>query len=156
VRLSRPAQGPAIADAQADFLGMIEPERPATSDPLGIGGLLADACTLARVDPDDALLPWTLDAAARGLREYVREPHLRAPAPRRLAFRELGLAIGLAAVPAALSPWSDLREDIEAFWLRPEHRESPAWRDHLDINEVMLATSLAPQGFLVAECDARR
>ena len=160
-----PGVGPGLAGAENDFVRMIDRERLATSDPLGIGGLLADACTLAHVDPDDGLLPWILDAAARGLREYVSEPFLRTPAHRRLAFRELGLAIGLAAVPAIrgalehvgltearplaeLSRCTPLHEEIEAFWLRPENRESPTWREHLDINEVMLATSLAPEGFL--------
>ena len=29
-----------------------------------------------------------------------------------------------------------------------DHRQAPSWREHLDINEVMLATSLAAHGFL--------
>lgn len=142
--------GPVLTEAEAEFLRMIHREQLATTDPLGIGGLLADGHTLAQADPDDALLPWILDAAARGLREYASDPPSRAPAHLRLAFRELGLAIGLAGVAAPPSRWNALREDIEAFWLRPAHRESPAWREHLDINEVMLATCLAPEGFLGA------
>jgi hypothetical protein len=37
---------------------------------------------------------------------------------------------------------------IENFWLEPKSRESETWTAHHDINRVMLATSLAPDGFL--------
>lgn len=166
-----PGVGPRLTGAEAELAGMIDRQRLATSDPLGIGGLLTDACALAQVDPGDELLPWLLDAAARGLQHYLGEASLRAPAHRRLAFRELGLAIGLAAVPtiraaladidltsagalAELTRCTPLAEEIEAFWLRPEHRESSTWMAHLDIDEVMLATSLAPEGFLVDQAPA--
>ena len=94
-------------------------------------------------------------------------PDLRAFAERRLAFRELGLAIGLAAVGLMeqeagrgagagarlrlehLGRYASLRTQIEAFWLRTEHRATRAWSEHEDINDVMLATSLVPEGFLV-------
>jgi hypothetical protein len=33
--------------------------------------------------------------------------------------------------------------------LAPEHQRTRPWRDHEDINDVMLATSLVPEGFLV-------
>ena len=33
--------------------------------------------------------------------------------------------------------------------MHPAHRDTESWREHEDINEVMLATSLAPEGFLV-------
>lgn len=87
---------------------------------------------------------------------YAADADLRASATHRLAFRELGLAIGLAAVSklpdlatrTGLDPYLRLREEIERFWIRPEHRETRAWLDHEDINDVMLATSLAPDGFL--------
>jgi hypothetical protein len=32
--------------------------------------------------------------------------------------------------------------------LVPEHRAGPPWQEHEDINDVMLATSLAPAGYL--------
>jgi hypothetical protein len=41
-----------------------------------------------------------------------------------------------------------LREEIDAFWLAPRGREGRTWTDHRDINEVMLATALLPEGFL--------
>ena len=71
---------------------------------------------------------------ARRVAIHLAQPDLGSPADHRLAFRELGLAIGLAA---------------ESFWLLPEHRQVRTWLDHEDINDVMLATSLVPEGFLM-------
>ena len=83
-------------------------------------------------------------------------------------FRELGLAIGLHAVRLmwqaawqsssrslirdrlqALMQHASLGDEIESFWRAPGHRGAATWSEHRDINEVMLATSLAPEGFLV-------
>jgi hypothetical protein len=41
-----------------------------------------------------------------------------------------------------------LSETIENFWLESGNREGSIWREHHDINMVMLATSLAPDGYL--------
>jgi len=93
------------------------------------------------------------------------------PAEYRLAFRELGLSIGLRAAkrtqelvesnPRAfnslpslglhierLRPYLPLIDAIERFWLEPENRDSRTWKEHEDINAVMLVTSLAPDGYL--------
>jgi hypothetical protein len=93
------------------------------------------------------------------------------PADYRLAFRELGLSIGLRAVkrtrelaaqyPGALDSVSSLGprleglmhyapmiDTIEGFWLEPANRSSRTWKEHEGINSVMLATSLAPEGYL--------
>jgi len=48
----------------------------------------------------------------------------------------------------ALSPYVELGSKIQSFWLDPEHRETRTWSEHRDINDVMLATSLVPAGFL--------
>ncbi len=103
------------------------------------------------------LLRRVLAAALEGLQRYAQQDDLRLPASRRLAFRELGLAIGLHAienppqlsrsseVPAllqALQPFVSLGSRIESFWLDPAHREARTWSKHCDINDVMLATSL--------------
>jgi len=48
-----------------------------------------------------------------------------------------------------LMRYAPLRIEIESFWRDPEHRHTQIWAEHRDINEVMLATSLAPEGFLV-------
>ena len=121
---------------------------------------------------DGGLLDGLLAAAAAGVQQYAGTSDLREPAERRLAFRELGLAIGLAAVSAMESaarsaperfPGSPhargrleqlarhvpLGTAIEAFWLEPGHRRVTTWLEHEDINDVMLATSLVPEGFLV-------
>jgi hypothetical protein len=37
---------------------------------------------------------------------------------------------------------------ITGFWADPANRRDRTWSDHRDINEVMLATSLAPGGYL--------
>ena len=63
----------------------------------------------------------------------IRRPRLR---------RRSWLALGcLAFVAVLLGSW--------AFWLEPRHREVDTWKEHRDISEVMLATSLLPDGVLV-------
>lgn len=146
-------RGPDLVDAIADYRSMIDPGGLATGDPLGIGGLLVDAYRLAQLDRDRPLRDALLDAARAGLAHYAMQPDLRLPAEHRLAFRELGLAIGLAAALALDAPGfgqhARLRGAIEAFWLDGEHRRSRTYREHQDISDVMLATSLQPDGFLV-------
>jgi hypothetical protein len=48
------------------------------------------------------------------------------------------------------SGWTilSLIEKIEMFWLDGTNREANSWTEHRDINMVMLATSLAPDGYL--------
>ena len=90
----------------------------------------------------------------------------------RLAFRELGLALGLSGVDLlrqlveadrkgifargelrariqSLAPKAALGSAIVSLWLEPGHQRTSAWSEHRDINEVMLATSLVPEGFLL-------
>ena len=162
--------GPDLEQAAADYAVMLDEGSWATADPLGLGGLLMDAfrveqlIRLHRFDGSE-LLNRLLTAALLGLQRY--QPPARAPAMLRLGFRELGLAIGLAAVDAlsqdreftgdpvarrllaALQPHVPVRDAINAFWLAPENRRSDSWTGHRDINEVMLATSLVPTGWLV-------
>jgi hypothetical protein len=154
--LSSTATGPSLNEAAADFATMIEGQDWTTADPLGLGGLLTDASRVAQLMHLGAfaggdLLEALLTAALQGLSHYAREDDLRHPASRRLAFRELGLAIGLSAVERieALTPYVTLGSEIKSFWLDPEHRETRTWSEHRDINEVMLATSLVPAGLVV-------
>jgi hypothetical protein len=147
-----------------------------TDDALGIGGLLTDAYALGRRMGDGslnepALLGNLLESSRAGLELLVRRGIFEESAERRLPFRELGLAIGLHAVARLkeridrdpgvftngddllsvlelLMPYVGLAEAVEQFWLQPNNRCSPNWIDHLDINEVMFATSLAPYGYL--------
>jgi len=140
-----------------------------TDDPLGIGALLTGLFRLAnmitRYHATEAALLARLMAAARiSLEAYTRGEPLAAPVESRLAFRELGLAIGLHAIERLeQSPMSGeaVKEGLEAvllhralasriddFWNLPEHRQSRSWKAHADINGVMLATSLVPGGYL--------
>ena len=148
----------------------------ATDDPLGIGGLLSDAWRIAQLTDmgvfrDTQLLESVVDAALAGLEAFMGGNPLNIPAAYRLAFRELGLSIGLKGVvplrgwserhPEFIAPKSPLERmiealagylplagEIEGFWLEGRNREAGTWRDHREINMVMLATSLAPDGFL--------
>ena len=167
-----------LAGIITDLAGMCRGSSWTTPDPLGLGGLLVDGWRLAQLQgagvqlPAAGLLEEMLDAAAVGLSIFTRDNTLHLPAGSRLAFRELGLSIGLQAIVRieslvsripdsfssqavrlgslldALQHYLDLREQIEDFWLAPENMAAPAWSDHEDINSVMLATSLAPEGFL--------
>jgi hypothetical protein len=160
---------PELGKAIADFDEMIDRSELATWDPLGIGGLLVDAWRLVQADPgNEALIESILSAAAVGVEHFAIGADLRAPSDHRLAFRELGLAIGLAAVAdileegrwlracrASVHPALDrlkryvwLRGAIASFWMRVDNRRTPSWVEHADINDVMLATALAPDGFL--------
>lgn len=155
----------AIADADA----MCDDSQWATDDPLGIGGLLEAAARLAQLHVKCGasrlgLLRDLLVRAEVSLRRYSRTALNVRSGDERLAFRELGLSIGLQGLPhvrEALAPSSELApiydrlvtfgalsEQIRAFWINPAHRLSHTWTEHRDINTVMLATSLSPDGFL--------
>ena len=153
-----------LDDETRAYAAMIKDGDWTTTDPLGLGGLLSDAYRLHQlmqqgVPADEALLDNLLSTALSGLRYYARSGELHQPTQYRLAFRELGLAIGLHAVERmqnalqrdllnALREYFSLRDEIETFWCAPEHQHSTTWSEHQDINEVMLATALAPEGML--------
>jgi hypothetical protein len=166
-------------DLRAEILDMVHISQGkswTTDDPLGIGGLLFDACRVAQLissgdlEPTD-LLKNLLESSLIGLESFVKENSLRLPVSYRLAFRELGLSIGLQAVEKIrerieqestplrnkdsllsqleiLARYTALREIIEKFWLEGANRKTRSYLAHHDINEVMLATSLSPDGFL--------
>lgn len=167
--------GPGLSQAVSDYAAMVALADLRTADPLGLGGLLADAWRLAQLPaPGDGdsgvLLGQLLDAAAAGLAAYLRRGEWRQPASSRLAFRELGLAIGLAALERLvrradeerggilagaelrarvrlLAPQAGLGSALVSFWLEPANRRARGGSER-DIDEVMLATSLVPEGFL--------
>jgi hypothetical protein len=158
---------PSLAAAVRDFGQMVEGAVLSTADPLGLGGLLEGALRLVQANAAPSRVVSLLDAALVGLRQYLDAAELSRPAGGRLAFRELGLAIGLAAVPflqagslartrdargravlAEVAQLVPLRDEIVAFWCDVDHRRTSTWIEHADINDVMLATSLAPEGFL--------
>jgi len=153
-----------------------------TDDPLGIGGLLFDACRLIRLineEPTDVdLLESLLAACLEGLMTFLAGRSLNLPMSHRLAFRELGLAIGLRGLPMLadaiaktstgfgrrsalrqvldqLLKYASLGKEIVNAWL-PHAQRQGSWQAHQDINDVMLATALIPDMFLsVGERSAR-
>jgi hypothetical protein len=153
------AEEPTLGQALSDFERLMVGVELETADPLGLGGLLMDARRIEQLMRHGAaaapeLFHALLAAARLGLARYVRQGDLRRPANVRLAFRELGLAIGLSGIEAMssegseFSPYLPLRRAIQSFWLEPENQLVRTFTEHRDINEVMLATSLAPEGCL--------
>jgi len=169
-------QQAALSAETADMAAICRGREWATEDALGIGGLLSDAWRLAQLTDlgvfrDTLLLESVVDAALTGLETFAKGTSPAYPAEYRLAFRELGLAIGLKGVVPlrdwleknrkliatesplhrkieALARYLPLAGEIEDFWLYGSNRGTGTWSEHRDINMVMLATSLAPDGFL--------
>ena len=147
-----------------------------TDDPLGLGGLLFDAARLCQLlgneqFDDIHLLEDILGACRNGLTSLLAGRYLNQPVSYRLAFRELGLAIGLKALPIIsdamtknhdrfegrtaaqrivdqLSKYESLSEEIIRVWLPHAENQDQIWQSHQDINDVMLATALIPEMFL--------
>ncbi len=173
----QPPTEPNLNDATNAYATMIKRSEWATADSLGLGGLLVDAWRVQQLiqqgaQPEEPLLDRLLEGGLIGLQHFARGDELHQPARYRLAFRELGLAIGLHALerlqrsveqerylsPASarrrarvqeLMQYLPLRDEIESFWRDPANQRSDTWSEHRDINAVMLATSLAPDGFLM-------
>jgi len=165
---------PSLDGAVDDFAALTRAGELATDDPLGLGGLLIDACRVAQliragVARSGDLLAPLLAAASVGLSHYARRNDLQRPAAQRLAFRELGLAIGISALERieaelramkvpdhrgalaeieVLERYAGLGAAIESFWRAAAPRSVQTWAEHRDINEVMLATNLVPDGVL--------
>ncbi|MCT8337857.1 hypothetical protein FKB36_10275 [Methanoculleus sp. Afa-1] len=170
------AGGTGLSVEIADMARICRSEPLSTDDPLGIGGLLYDAGRISQLAGREGfayedLLPSVLDAALSGLRRFTRGGTLRYPADHRLAFRELGLSIGLSGVgpllervrdnpvlfgrdgnvqqrAEALMEYVPLTDAIERFWMDGTNQKAGTWAQHREINMVMLATSLAPGEFL--------
>ena len=173
------AKGDTTLDLSAeikDMIGICEGKSWATADPLGIGELLSSGCRLGQLlsegeFAETGFLDGILGACLVGLLSFHERKPLERPAEYRLAFRELGLSIGLhaleklsklvARVPGDakiksrlssrvedLGSYTYLIEKIEGFWLESKNREAQSWKAHRDINMVMLATSLMPEEYL--------
>jgi hypothetical protein len=160
----------------ADMELLCEGKDWATNDPLGLGGLLCHAYTILQFIVQDrfadtGLLKDLLESSLASLDTYMLSRFLNFSADYRLPFREFGMAIGLHAVERIerlmeekpnvfdnnylvfsqikhLRRFTPLGEAIEKFWLDPQNRMAKSWTEHQDINSVMLATSLAPDGYL--------
>lgn len=118
-----------VLGEQPDFLPEIV-EDLTTTDPLGLGSLLMNASLLT----EGPLKQRLLQAAERGLAYYQPQLEAHRSGRGRLAFRELGLAIGLGRQP--------LGRQITDFWTQPRRHGEQSWLEHQDINEVMLASAL--------------
>jgi hypothetical protein len=173
---SRKTAGLDLSKEIADMADICEGKNWATDDPLGMGELLSTTYKLAQLmineDIGQAdLLNDLLDSSLIGLRSFVRKNSLNLPANYRLAFRELGMSIGLHAIEKLpeltkqaprsflmlnrlhsqtenLMRYTRLGNIIEAYWLDDTRRQATGWMGHRDINMVMLATSLAPEGYI--------
>lgn len=147
-----------------------------TDDPLGIGGLLFDASRTAQLmvqagSKYESLLEAILKASLLGMDAFAMGGSMEYPAEYRLAFRELGLAIGLFGVEnlrkwieenpdlfrqeslrrhiEVLRGYVPIGEEIKQFWIDGKNRETASWTPHREINMVMLCTSIAPGEFLM-------
>jgi hypothetical protein len=129
-----------------DFAAMVVGRPLATDDPLGIGGLLTDAARLDQLVArgkvvDGALLDLMLESALEGLPHWAGRGEVEEPAEARLAFRELGLAIGLKAFSrpeqdadgrsaytsdllGELAHYTPIARTLESFWLERPHQEA--------------------------------
>jgi hypothetical protein len=177
-RVPKGSSQPDLSSEIEDMVSICKGKNWATDDPLGIGELLCNAYKLIQLIlrgaiGDAELLASMLDSALLGLDSYARESPFGLPADYRLAFRELGLSIGLRAAEkmqelighnsglpsgydllrtrtGTLARYKPLGDAIEAFWLEPRNRDASNWTAHREINMVMLATSMAPEIYLTA------
>ena len=159
-----------------DMASICKGKKWITDDPLGIGGLFCNAYEAAQLVRDKywnqiGLIMDLLRSSLAGLEVYLKRKPLQLPADCRLAFRELGLSLGLHAVEKlrklifekpeifdkeqgiyslieSLQQYVPLIQEIEEFWFDSINRQTSTWKDYFDINMVMLATTLAPEGYL--------
>ncbi len=166
----------ALKTAMLDLHSIMEGQDFTTTDPLGLGGIMCDAYRTLQLylkTKEERLLKLLrnlLMASLGGLKGYNRR-RLDLPAKHRLAFREFGLSIGLQAAArmkdlldsrgelssklteisklvGKVLEYRSLQEAIHNFWAQESNRKSENWKGHLDINMVMWATTLLPDGYL--------
>lgn len=149
---------------QIDFL---------TDDPLGLGGLMTDSLILMKIifqqqkKQFSKTLNQLFSAIEHGLALFIQSRDLLQLPEQRLAFRELGLSDGLHSLTSEItnsdfkysstshinnsydsirriSKFQSYTDMIVQFWLQPDNQQVSTWLDHVNINTVMLATSLLP------------
>ena len=169
-------EGNGLDQASKALLALCQDGDWTTDDPLGVGGLLFDACRLSQLIREEQLrelrlLEVVIKGCHQGLTLLLERGYLNWPVPHRLAFRELGLATGLRALPiitdAVEKNWStfenrpalartidlllqyeSLSDEIVGLWLPRAQHQYEGWKAHEDINDVMLATAIIPDTFL--------
>ncbi|AEP29421.1 hypothetical protein [Brumicola nitratireducens] len=165
-----------LSNEIAEMAAVCEAKNWATNDTLGVGCLLTDAYKLCQLMGlyqlnGQHLFEKILQDIESSLHHIVGGNLFSIKASNRLAFRELGLAIGLQTISKMrqvltkhsaefqqvdslnllllrLSAYEPLHSIIENFWLKPEQQSLAVWQEHADINNVMLATSLFPSGYV--------
>ncbi|CAJ1954722.1 unnamed protein product [Cylindrotheca closterium] len=166
---------PTMFHLQGIFYSMIHIVET-NDDPLELGGMLLDICQLdmlqKQMGPDvhrKALLNDMKHAVLSGLESIAQSKELKGPPNERTPFRELGLSLGLRVVEQVLLDESfssllsitsklstfeeilvflPLAEQIETYWMDPQRQLASSWTDHLDMNEIMLASTLNPNCWL--------
>ena len=162
-----------------EMTAIVQAKEWATNDTLGAGCLLTDAYKLCQLIglyqlDERHLFKRILKDIESSLHHIIRGNFFSTEASNRLAFRELGLAIGLQTISKMrqvlnehskefqqvdslnlilmrLSAYEPLHNIIENFWLQPKRQSLIVWQEHVDINNVMLATSLFPSGYIQLE-----
>jgi len=147
-----------------------------TRDELGVGALLTSLYRLSLGikhsndhHQEGIILARLIATSNTSLHAYMGINRLEETANSRLAFRELGLAIGLKALELTsnlqigernqlndgtkdafeqLLEYLPIQSRIVNFWSQAKNRTCRSWTDHADINTVMLATALSPLGYL--------
>ena len=165
-----PEKAPELQFLQRSFVKLCAGSDWATTDALGIGGLLLNTLRAAVLTTKRKVLPESIKPekllveSLYSLKGYARLHMAHRPASQRLAFRECGLSLGLRALSGMkekfdlpglpfreLDEYVPLAKEIENFWADPVAQESSGWAEHLDINAVSLAASLVagtdPQAF---------
>lgn len=125
-----------------------------TSDSLGIGGLLLNTRKAVALEKSGVELPDTvksqklIEESKESLEQFKKVFIPQQKAEQRLAFRECGLSLGLRVISASEEKASEFEEymvladKIEDFWSNEENQRASSWKDHLNINEIALASSL--------------
>lgn len=134
-----------------------------TADPLGTGELAIDRVALEGLVARGYSVAHDIRSRiasdlAESLRAVPLERILAWPPARRLAFRELGFALGIGALadaglaeeatPRAIRAASRIVRD----WSEASARTGPAWRTHEDIGDATLAACLAPGAVVPRAC----
>lgn len=109
-----------------------------TEDPLGIGNMLIDAYRLYKMNEERNFINKIIEAAKYGIQYFNPNFH-------ELAFRELGLAIGVEASKRMneLESYWEIKKKVIDYWVKNRN-----WDAHKDINQIMLITALIPDQFL--------
>ena len=133
-----------------------------TTDALGIGGLLLNTVKACELTAKNRNLHPSVSPrqiwrdSVQSLKAFTDHVYARgAPATTRLGFRECGLSLGIRVLAGIRERYSKIKMDfdeidrfvqladeIEDFWSMKSNREVKTWIGHLNINEVMLASSI--------------